>query len=252
MNKQKTQEQKEYYNKTAKEYDKWHIETKSAKIIDAWNFANLKKFVANNKIHKTLDLGCGTGRLSNSLLQISDQVYGVDVSTEVLKIAKKKYPKLKLSQAEVTDLPYQDNYFDLLIINGALHHFFAVEETLKEAYRVLKSGGLFVLLGEPNKNYLKFYNPFFYLWALSRIFIKIADLFKAKQNIPDELMEPEAESYSPSRLKQQITQAGFEVKSFYTYDYFHRFANILSFEHKIIAKIFKHLGAAIQSFAIKK
>ena len=145
MNKQKTQEQKEYYNKTAKEYDKWHIETKSAKISDAWNFANLKKFVANNKIHKTLDLGCGTGRLSNSLLQISDQVYGVDVSTEVLKIAKKKYPKLKLSQAEVTDLPYQDNYFDLIIINGSLHHFFAVEETLKEAYRVLKSGGLLVI-----------------------------------------------------------------------------------------------------------
>ena len=85
-----------------------------------------------------------------------------------------------------------------------------------------------------------------------QIFIKITDLFKTKQNIPDELMEPEAENYSPTKLKKQIIQAKFDVKEFYTYDYFHRFANCLEFEHKIIAKLFKNLGAAIQCFVIKK
>lgn len=248
----KSQEQADYYNRTAKAYDKWHIETNSAKVIDAWNFANLKKFISNTKINKILDLGCGTGRLSNSLLQISDQVYGVDVSEEVLKIAKTKYPQLKLTKSEVTNLPYQDNYFDLIIINGSLHHFFAVEDTLKEVHRVLRAGGLFVLLGEPNKKYFKLYNPFFYCWALSRIFIKIANLFRATKSIVPELIEPEAENYSPAKLKKQIIQAGFDVKEFYTYDYFHRFANCLKFEHKIIAKIFKHLGAAIQCFSVKK
>lgn len=249
---QKSSEQKDYYNKTAKQYDKWHIETASAKLIDTWNFNNLKKFLSGQRIERCLDLACGTGRLSNKLLELSQEVYGVDISAEVLKIAKQKYPQLKLNESEVTNLPYQDNYFDLVIINGSLHHFFAVEETLKEARRVLKPGGAFVLLGEPNKNYLKFYNPFFYLWALSRIFIKFTDLFKEKKSIPDELMEPEAENYSPARLKKQIIQAGFEVKDFYTYDYFHRFASILKFEHSIIAKIFPNLGAAIQCIAYKK
>jgi demethylmenaquinone methyltransferase / 2-methoxy-6-polyprenyl-1,4-benzoquinol methylase len=260
MNKQKSQEQKDYYNKTAKDYDKWHIETASAKIIDAWNFKNLKKFVNNKKINKALDLACGTGRISNNLLNISDQVYGVDISEEVLKIAKQKYPQLKLTQSEVTNLPYDNNYFDLVIINGSLHHFFAVEETLTEAYRVLKPGGLFVLLGEPNQNYLKFYNPFFYFWALSRVFIKISDIFKTKKSSPPELIEPDAENYKPNKLKKQLTAAGFDIKQFYTYDYFHRFENklflknyynYLEFEHRTIAKIFKNLGAAIQCVAYK-
>src|SRR3989344_4116665 len=93
---QKSEVQKQYYNKTAKQYDDWHINPPSAKVVDAWNFSNLKKFLKDKHIGKSLELGCGTGRLANSLFQISDEVYGVDLSEAVLKIAKEKYPNLKL------------------------------------------------------------------------------------------------------------------------------------------------------------
>lgn len=252
----KSKEQKEYYNKTAEQYDQWHVDPASAKIVDTWNFNNLKQFLGQKKINNCLDLGCGTGRLSNKLLSMADQVYGVDQSEEVLKIAIKKYPALKLTCAEVVNLPYEDNFFDLVIINGSLHHFFAVEQTLRQVYRVLKPNGLLVLLGEPNQRFMKLYNPFFYLWGINRVLNKLFS-----QNKGEELIEPEAEQYLPSILKKQIIQAGFDIQEYYTYDYLARsenkiwlkvYNNYLNFEHQYLAKIFKNLGMAIQCLAIKK
>lgn len=256
----KSKEQKDYYNETASSYDKWHINPPSAKVVDSWNFDNLSKFLENKKVSKALELGSGTGRLANSLFKIADEVYGIDVSQEVLKIAQEKYPKLKLSCGEVVNLPYQDNFFDLVIINGSLHHFFAVDKTFQEAYRVLKPGGAFVLLGEPSSQFIKFYNPFFYFWIINRLIAKITSLF-TKGTITNELIEPDAESYKGYQLKKQMIDAGFDVKKFYTYDYFHRTENkillklyksYLNLENKSLAKFFPYLGMAIQAFSIKK
>jgi len=257
---QKSKVQKDYYNETADKYDQWHIDPPSAKIVDDWNFTNLKNFLKNKIIDRSLELGCGTGRLANSLFKISKEVYGVDLSEEVLKIAKTKYPKLKLECSEVINLPYDDNYFDMVIINGSLHHFFAVDETFREANRVLKRGGIFVLLGEPSSQFIKPYNPFFYTWAINRALSKIFSLV-VKNGAPKDVIEPEAESYKPWVLKKQLKKAGFDVKEFYTYDYFVRTNNkfllklykpYLNFEHRVLANIFPYLGLAIQSFSIKK
>jgi ubiquinone/menaquinone biosynthesis C-methylase UbiE len=257
---QKSQEQREYYNQTAQDYDKWHVDTPSAKVVDLWNFANLQNFLKGKTINKTLELGSGTGRLANSLLAISAEVYGVDQSAEVLKIAQNKYPKLNLSCAEVVNLPYGDEYFDLVIINGSLHHFFAVEETFKEAHRVLKKGGSFVLLGEPSSQFLKPYNPFFYFWLVDRVISKVISIIK-KTETPPIPIEPDAESYKPRVLRKQLVKAGFEVTAFYTYDYFVRhnyklfllfYPWYLKFENKTLSKLFPYLGLAIQAFNIKK
>lgn len=256
---QKSTVQRDYYNKTAKQYDDWHINPPSAKIVDAWNFENLKEFINYKHLGKTLELGCGTGRLANSLFQISAEVYGVDLSEAVLKIAKTKYPNLKLKCSEVINLPYPDDYFDLVIVNGSLHHFFAVEKTFQEAKRVLKSGGYFVLLGEPSSQFIRPYNPFFYTWLINRLFNKFWSIFHQNQH-SHELIEPEAESYKPWVLKKQLEKY-FEVKKFYTYDYFPRtnnkfllkfYKNYLNFENKTISKIFPYLGLAIQALVIKK
>lgn len=255
----KSREQKKYYNKTAPDYDRWHTEPASARIVDGWNFANLQKFIGSKKIQRSLDLGCGTGRMAHSLLSISGEVYALDYSEEVIKITQKKYPTLKLSCGQVVNLPYPDNFFDLVIINGSLHHFFAVEQTLGEAQRVLKPAGFFALLGEPNSQFLKATNPFFYLWAISRVIAKIKNLL-AKNNAGLELIEPEAESYLPAVLKKKIERAGFQVEKFYTYDYLARsenkwwlkkYRNYLELENKYIAPLIKYRGAAIQCFAIK-
>lgn len=258
---EKKQIQQDYYNSTAEKYDAWHTETESAKIVDQWNFENLQKFLDNKKVDKCLDVACGTGRLSAKLLQVADQVYGVDLSEEVLKIAKNKYPQINFSLGESVDLPYEDNFFDLVIINGSLHHFFATEKTFSEAFRVLKSGGKFVVLGEPNKNYGVLWNPFFYVWFLFRLLTRILNIFVKQKTVQTELIEPEAESFVPAELKASLLKVGFEIKSIYTYDYLPRnesklflryYASYLAWERKSLSKICPNLGSAIQFLAIKK
>ncbi len=257
---QKKQEQKKYYNETAEKYDSWHVEVASAKVVDEWNFENLKAILINKQVEKCLDLGCGTGRLSNSLLQIVEKVYGVDQSKEVLKIAKNKFPKLELTCAESVDLPFKNNFFDLVVINGSLHHFFAKEKTLAEAFRVLKPNGIFAVLGEPNKNFSSKLNPFFYLWILTRLVLKVIDLVKGNKNKQFEIIEPEAELFKPKELKQILQQTGFQIIDFYTYDYLSRFENkrwlknykkYLNFERKFTSRIMPSLGSAIQFFCRK-
>lgn len=255
----KSREQKEYYNKTAADYNHWHVETSSARIVDAWNFQNLQDFIGTNKIVRALDLGCGTGRLAQKLSSLAEEVYGLDYSEEVLKIAAAKYPQLKLTCGQVVDLPYADNFFDLVVINGSLHHFFAVKETIQEVYRVLKPGGYFALLGEPNKNFLKINNPFFYIWFLDRVFIKIFSFLKIIKINPEEI-EPEAEAYRPAELLEAIYYAGFKVNKFYTYDYLPRweqkwwiqqYPRYLKWENRYLGKIFRYKGLAIQAFVRK-
>ena len=95
---------------------------------------------------------------------------------------------------------------------------------------------------------------------MDRIANKVFSQF-SKKNLPAEPIEPDAESYVPAQLKQQLIKAGFDVKRFYTYDYISRSNNklwlkyyqaYLNFENKNIALIFPGFGMAIQSFAIKK
>lgn len=258
---EKKQIQQDYYNSTAEKYDAWHTETESAKIVDQWNFENLQKFLNHEKVNTCLDIACGTGRLSAKLLQVADQVYGVDLSEEVLKIAKNKYPQINFSLGESVNLPYEDNFFDLVVINGSLHHFFATEKTFAEAFRVLKSNSKFVVLGEPNKNYGALWNPFFYLWFLFRFFTRILNIFVKQKTVQTELIEPEAESFIPAELKAILLKTGFEIQVFYTYDYaprnesklfLHNYAAYLAWERKFLSKIWPNLGSAIQFLAIKK
>jgi ubiquinone/menaquinone biosynthesis C-methylase UbiE len=257
---QKKQVQRDYYNATAAKYDAWHTETESAKIVDAWNFVNLKKFLKNNKVNKSLDVACGTGRLTNSLLQVSEEVYGIDLSEEVLNIAKQKYPQVNFTLGEVVNLPYQDNFFDLVVINGSLHHFFAMNKTFQEIYRVLKPEGKFIILGEPNANYHRWFNPFFYLWILVRLITRVLNIFKAQKTVPPEMIEPDAEVFLPSQMKQALIKTGFKIEQFYTYDYLPRteargflkiYKAYLKLEHRTLAKIFPGLGSAIQFLAKK-
>jgi len=256
---QKRKTQEEYYNQTASHYDRWHVEPKSARIVDGWNFDNLKKYLTPIQDPFVLDLACGTGRLLGKLSKLTTNIYGLDQSEGVLSIARHKYPKVDFAHGEVTNLPYDDDLFDVVVVNGSLHHFFALDETLLEINRVLKPGGLLAILGEPNKKYYKLYNPFFYIWVATRIMARIYNLFK-KPAFDTHEIEPEAEEFTISQLTSLLGKANFLVKDIYCYDYLPRTENrlflavytkILTFEHRTMSRWLPGLGSAIQCFAVK-
>ncbi len=101
-----------------------------------------------NKGSKVLDLGCGNGRFYHWFQEKGVDYVGVDFSSSLIEIAKKKFPEGKFYLGNALELPFKNSEFDALFAIALLHHIPSNELRLKvllEAKRVLKRNGLFVL-----------------------------------------------------------------------------------------------------------
>lgn len=103
---------------------------------------------------KVLEVGCGTGALSllsKIAVGESGEVEGIDIAPTMIPKAQQKAHKANLTInfkiASVSELPYPDHYFDLVISSMMFHHLpVAVKRKgLKEIRRVLRDDGRFFL-----------------------------------------------------------------------------------------------------------
>ena len=98
---------------------------------------------------RILDLGCGTATLTMLIKSIHPEtiVIGVDGDSKILGIGRRKVRKAKLNvaftQAMSFELPYQNASFDRVLTSLMFHHLTRENKvrSLKEVYRVLRSGG---------------------------------------------------------------------------------------------------------------
>ena len=102
---------------------------------------DLKKFYNLKDNCKILDIGCGKGFFLfdfKKFLPNSD-VYGIDISDYAIKNSKEEI-KEKITLGNATSLPWEDNFFDLVISLQTLHnlHNYDLEKALKEMERVGK------------------------------------------------------------------------------------------------------------------
>ncbi len=101
---------------------------------------------------KVLDLGCGVGRHVIYANEMQTDAYGIDLSESAVEIArdwaKRKNIKdvnKRILQGDITNMPFENNFFDFIISHGVLDSMSLINSTnsAKEAARVLKPGGLF-------------------------------------------------------------------------------------------------------------
>ena len=100
-----------------------------------------------------LDNGCGNGRTSIALAKLgAAKIIGIDYGKNSITYAKKmlnNYPDLKkkISYREGTSyqLPFKNDFFDVVISNGVFHHMEDPQKAIRETARVLKKGGFFWL-----------------------------------------------------------------------------------------------------------
>jgi len=100
---------------------------------------------------RILDMGCGYGfttKLIATYLGFKE-VYGVDIDCDRILIAKKRGLKTYRVNLETEKLPFPDEHFDLVISLGAIEHLRYYDNSIKEAYRVLKHNGI-ILVSAPN------------------------------------------------------------------------------------------------------
>ena len=101
----------------------------------------------------TADLGCGNGRHTLPLAQQSKQVYAVDFSEELLKIAQKQIESQGITNvcflhANISTLPLQSEIIDYALMIASLHNLEYKAnriKAMKELYRILKPGGTALL-----------------------------------------------------------------------------------------------------------
>lgn len=101
-----------------------------------------------------LDLATGTGELAiEAARQLKpQQITGIDISSSMLRLGKEKINKkglteiIRLQEADSEALPFSDNSFDAVMVAFGVRNFENLQVGLREMYRVLKPGGIALIL----------------------------------------------------------------------------------------------------------
>ena len=110
--------------------------------------------IAATKPNKVLDIASGTGDLAIMTAQKTDaqEIIGADISEGMLQVGRQKIQKLglenriKMQWADSENLPFEDDYFDAISVAFGVRNFENLDKGLMEIRRVLKKGGLFIVL----------------------------------------------------------------------------------------------------------
>ncbi len=124
-------QQNYYFNKTGLMYPEQYL---------------FDKYIDNSK--NVLDLGCGAGRTTAYISQITLNVIGVDINDKLVTLAKQKMPKTDFRVMNACSLEFPDNVFDVIVFSyNGIDYIYPEEKRIlayKEIYRVLKKDGIFI------------------------------------------------------------------------------------------------------------
>src|SRR5260221_5362521 len=100
---------------------------------------------------RVLDVGCDSGWPTRALAgyAISGQVTGIDISDEMIRVARESSAALPNTDFEVASaerLPFTDNEFTHAFSMESLYYYENISEAVTEIHRVLRPGGLFVAI----------------------------------------------------------------------------------------------------------
>lgn len=109
-----------------------------------------------SKKDKVLDLGCGDGLNTFILMTMGiKNIVGVDISNDLIKIAKENNPKVKFYKASAEKIPFKKNAFDVVMVDSVFHHLMSYGKPVGEIKRVLKNGGRLCFM-EPHKSFFRY------------------------------------------------------------------------------------------------
>jgi ubiquinone/menaquinone biosynthesis C-methylase UbiE len=175
------------FDKVADSYDRWYDSARGAMYdrLEKQAFGGLLPDIT--KGNRLLEVGCGTGHWSRYFSDKGFEVTGIDVSIEMIKIAKAR--NIANSHFQVADgesLPFADNSFDVAAAIATLEFVRDAEVVVREMVRCTYKLGGRLLIGVLNE---------------------LARLNRNRKQRPESLYA-KARLFSPRELKQLLVRYG--------------------------------------------
>jgi methionine biosynthesis protein MetW len=95
---------------------------------------------------RVLDVGCGNCWTNQLFEGARVEHFGIDISDNALERAQKKGVTVKKVDLDADPIPFEDNFFDLVLCSDIIEHTLYPENIVKEARRVLKEGGSLIVV----------------------------------------------------------------------------------------------------------
>lgn len=192
-----------FYNTIADEWEGILHKTETQKRLtivfeDLFSKVDLK----NNNF---LEVGCGLGFFSKKAVSLGAKVTGIDVGPKLIKKCRKLAPQATFKVASATNLPFNNDSFDIVLCTEVIEHVDRPEKAVAELIRVVKPAGLLVITS-PNK----LFKPIFDFFSLVRV----------------RPYHGHEKWFTPRLLKKLITDNGGKIKK-------ERFFNFI-YPHKVL------------------
>lgn len=123
----------------------WDTELYEAQHAFVWQLgAGLIDILAPKAGELILDVGCGTGQLTQQIAERGAEVIGVDASPEMIGQARQNFPRLRFLLQDASSMTF-DGEFDAIFSNAALHWILDAAGAVDSMSRALRRGGRLVL-----------------------------------------------------------------------------------------------------------
>jgi len=123
----------------------WNVELYNEKHDFVYKYGeDLIKLLHPKEDDLILDLGCGTGQLTDEISKSGATVIGIDASEKMIEAAREKFSKIDFYVKKATDFQFEEP-FDAIFSNAALHWVMESEKAVKCMYNNLKKQGRLVL-----------------------------------------------------------------------------------------------------------
>jgi SAM-dependent methyltransferase len=115
-----------------------------------YEVAIIRRLLRARTIRRSLELGCGFGRLSPTFAELSQDHTAVDINASALQAARIAYPELDFREVDGDHLPFANDTFDLLATWTVAQHIppQKIDHAMSEIRRVLRPDGIVLLCEE--------------------------------------------------------------------------------------------------------
>jgi demethylmenaquinone methyltransferase/2-methoxy-6-polyprenyl-1,4-benzoquinol methylase len=189
------------------------------------------KILSKHKPEYILDVATGTADFAIAALKANPKkITGIDISENMLAFGREKIKKLKLQDkiellgGDSENIAFSDNFFDAVIVSFGVRNFENLEKGMSEILRVLKPGGIVIVLefSKPKGFVFKTIYSFYFKYVLPTIGKLISKDTAAYKYLPDSVNAfPYGKAFTDILIKigfkeTKCTELTFGVSSIYT------------------------------------